>query len=327
MPSVIEFLQSQLLTEVPVPTKKFAGQTIIVTGSNTGLGLEAARHFVLLDAAKVILAVRSILKGKAALAHLEESTGAKGVVEVWELDLTSYASVQKFAKLAQNIGRLDVLVNNAGVMTYDFVLAEKDDSLITVNAVSPLLLSMLLLPKLRETSLKYAKETVITFVGSLGHARVEFIESKTENIFKDLAIEKTARMAERYNISKVIQLQLARELAENLTKSEKPGNILVSVVNPGLSDTEVARNLGWIQGKIVKVVLSLVGRAPEEASRTLVLAAEGGPETHGQYLDDGKMGRPSDFITSDEGIMVQKQLWKELLEKLDAIVSGIADSL
>ncbi|EQB48047.1 hypothetical protein CGLO_12743 [Colletotrichum gloeosporioides Cg-14] len=327
MPSVIEFLQSQLFTEIPVPTKKFTGQTIIVTGSNTGLGLEAARHFVLLDAAKVILAVRSISKGKGAATHLEESTGTKGVVEVWELDLTSYASVQNFAEQARSLERLDVLLNNAGVMTYDFVLAEKDDSLITVNAVSPLFLSILLLPKMRETSLKYDKETIVTFVGSLGHARVDFIESKSEHIFKALAVEKAARMTERYNISKVIQLQLARELADTLTKSEKLGSVIVSVVNPGLSDTEVTRNLGWLQGKVVKVVLSLVGRAPEEASRTLVLAAEGGPETHGQYLDDGKVGRPSEFITSGEGIKVQKQLWKELLEKLYAIAPGIAGSL
>ncbi|KAF4869100.1 Short chain dehydrogenase atnD [Colletotrichum siamense] len=327
MPSVIEFLQSQLFTEVPVPTKKFNGQTIIVTGSNTGLGLEAARHFILLEAAKVILAVRSIPKGKEALTRLEESTGTKGVVEVWELDLSSYVSVRNFAKHARSLERLDVLVNNAGIMTYDFVLAEKDDSLITVNAVSPLLLSILLLPKMRETSLRYDKETVITFVGSLGHARVDFIESKSEHIFKDLAVEKVARMTERYNISKVIQLQLARQLAENLTKSEKLGNIVVSVVNPGLSDTEVTRNLGWLQGIIVKVVLSLVGRAPEEASRTLVLAAEGGPETHGQYLDDGKVDRPSEFIMSGEGIKVQKQLWKEILEKLDAIAPGIVDSI
>ncbi|KAI8263553.1 Short chain dehydrogenase atnD [Colletotrichum sp. SAR 10_77] len=255
MPSVIEFLQSQLFTEVPVPTKDFTGQTIIVTGSNTGLGLEAARHFILLEAAKVILAVRSIPKGKEALTRLEESTGTKGVVEVWELDLSSYASVQNFAKHARSLERLDVLVNNAGIMTYDFILAEKDDSLITVNDVSPLLLSMLLLPKMRETSLKNDRETVINFVGSLGHARVDFIESKSQNIFKDLAVKRTARMTERYNISKVIQLQLARELAENLTKSEKP----------------------------------------------------------------------SEFITSDEGIKVQKQLWKELLEKLDAIAPGIVD--
>ncbi|KAF4909527.1 Short chain dehydrogenase atnD [Colletotrichum viniferum] len=295
MSSVIGFLQSQLFAEVPVPTKKFTGQTIIVTGSNTGLGLEAARHFVLLGAGKVILAVRSIPRGTAAAARLEEFTKTKGVVEVWELDLACYASIQSFSKKARSLERLDILVNNAGVMTYNFVLAEKDDSLITVNA--------------------------------LGRARVDFIESKSENIFRDLAVEKSARMTERYNISKVIQLQLARELAENLSKSERLGNIIVSVVNPGLSHTDVAQNLGWVQGKIVKGVLSLVGRAPEEAGRTLVLAAEGGPETHGQYLDDGKVGRPSKFITSGEGIKVQKQLWKELLGKLDAIAPGIVDSI
>ncbi|KAJ0346662.1 hypothetical protein COL26b_007923 [Colletotrichum chrysophilum] len=274
MPSVIEFLQSQLFTEVPVPTKKFNGQTIIVTGSNTGLGLQAARHFILLQAAKVILAVRSIPKGKEALTRLEESTETKGVVEVWELDLSSYASVQNFAEHARSLERLDVLVNNAGIMTYDFVLAEKDDSLITVNAVSPLLLSILLLPKMRETSLRYDKETVITFVGSLGHARVDFIESKSEHIFKDLAVEKVARMTERYNISKVIQLQLARELAENVTKSEKLGNIVVSMVNPGLSDTEVTRNLGWLQGKIVKVVLSLLLKADQKRMDSTLMTAK-----------------------------------------------------
>lgn len=141
--------------------------------------------------------MRSIPRGTAAAARLEEFTKTQGVVEVWELDLASYASIQSFSKKARSLERLDILVNNAGVMTYNFVLAEKDDSLITVNAVSPLLLSMLLLLKMRETSLKYAKETVITFVGSLGHARVDFIESKSENIFRDLAVEKAARMTER----------------------------------------------------------------------------------------------------------------------------------
>jgi retinol dehydrogenase-12 len=53
----VGILRSQF-AHLPYPTKKFTGQTIIVTSSNVGLGLEAARHFVRLDAAKVIIAVR-----------------------------------------------------------------------------------------------------------------------------------------------------------------------------------------------------------------------------------------------------------------------------
>ncbi|KAM0316480.1 hypothetical protein ACHAPQ_011302 [Fusarium lateritium] len=70
------------LEHIPVPTTSFKGQTIIVTGSNTGLGLEAANHFVRLDADVVILAVRSLKRGEAAKASIESSTGRKGVVQM-----------------------------------------------------------------------------------------------------------------------------------------------------------------------------------------------------------------------------------------------------
>src|SRR6185436_1594402 len=91
------FVASHLFWRPPVPTHKFTGQTIIVTGSNTGMGLEAARHFVHLDAAKVILGGRTLSKGEAAKTSIEQTTGKKGVVEVWELDMARYASVQAFA--------------------------------------------------------------------------------------------------------------------------------------------------------------------------------------------------------------------------------------
>jgi NAD(P)-dependent dehydrogenase (short-subunit alcohol dehydrogenase family) len=61
-------IRSQLQS-IPLPTTSFKGQTIIVTGSNTGLGLEAARHFVRLDAPRVIIAIRSIKKGEDAKAY------------------------------------------------------------------------------------------------------------------------------------------------------------------------------------------------------------------------------------------------------------------
>ncbi|OLN87192.1 Short-chain dehydrogenase TIC 32, chloroplastic 1 [Colletotrichum chlorophyti] len=183
MPSVVEFLCSQLYRKLPQPSEPFDGQTIIITGSNTGIGLEAARHFVRLNTAKVILAVRSLSKGEAAAASIEESTGRKDVVQVWELDLSSYGSVIRFVQRANGLERVDAAMCNAGVMTYDFMLAEKDDINITVNVVSTLLLGLLLIPKMRETSVSFARETVLTFTGSLGHAAAEFPERKSKRIF------------------------------------------------------------------------------------------------------------------------------------------------
>lgn len=108
----LAFLKSQF-AHIPEPEKSFAGQTIIVTGSNTGLGLEAARHFVRLNASKVILAVRTIKKGEDAKSSIEQTTGRTGVVEVWQLDMANYESVKQFAKRCEGLDRLDVVLENA----------------------------------------------------------------------------------------------------------------------------------------------------------------------------------------------------------------------
>jgi NAD(P)-dependent dehydrogenase (short-subunit alcohol dehydrogenase family) len=80
---MFDFLKSQLFFRLPYPTSNFGGQTVVVTGSNTGLGLEAARHIVRLGADKVILAVRNTSKGEAAAQDILASTKArKNVVEV-----------------------------------------------------------------------------------------------------------------------------------------------------------------------------------------------------------------------------------------------------
>lgn len=193
---VIGILRSQFV-HLPYPTDKFSGQTIIVTGSNVGLGLEAARHFVRLGAARVILAVRNISKGREAASLIEESTKRPDVVDVWPLDLTSYESVKAFARRVDGLDRLDVVVENAGIMTADFNLAENNESTITVNVISTFLLAILVLPKLRESSLKYHRAAVLTFTGSFVHFLTKFPERKSESIFQNLSDPKSARMKDR----------------------------------------------------------------------------------------------------------------------------------
>jgi len=67
------FFYSQLFRAPSYPTQTFVNQTVIVTGSNTGLGFEAARHFYRLSCAKLILAVRTISKGQSAKEDIVRS--------------------------------------------------------------------------------------------------------------------------------------------------------------------------------------------------------------------------------------------------------------
>ncbi|KAJ4149021.1 hypothetical protein NW754_000457 [Fusarium falciforme] len=191
-----QIMRSQFLS-LPYPTKTFTGQTIIVTGSNIGLGLEAARHLVRLDAARVILAVRTLSKGEAAAASIEQTTSRKGVVEVWELDLSRYDSVKRFARRVGTLDRLDVFLANAGIMNKSFIKLEDNESQITVNVISTLLLGIMVLPKLRESALKYGKPGVLTFTGSFVHYVTSFPEREAPNIFEELAEESKARIADR----------------------------------------------------------------------------------------------------------------------------------
>jgi len=112
---VLALLRSQLLVSLPVPTASFAGETIIVTGANTGLGREAAKHIVRLGASKVILAVRTVSKGEDARKYIEKETKKTGVMEVWQLNMSSTESIVAFSQRANSLERLDALIANAGI--------------------------------------------------------------------------------------------------------------------------------------------------------------------------------------------------------------------
>jgi retinol dehydrogenase 12 len=140
-----------------------------VTGANCGLGLEAARHFVRLNASKVILACRSVQKGELAKTDIESSTNRKGVVEVWQVDLASFASVREFCAQAWALERLDIVIENAGIATGKFEQFEGYESTITVNVISTFLMSLMFLPKLRESASKFNITPHLTIVSSDAH--------------------------------------------------------------------------------------------------------------------------------------------------------------
>jgi retinol dehydrogenase-12 len=187
-----QFLYSQFFVTPPYPTYDFTGQTVIVTGSNTGLGLEAARHFARLNCAKIILAVRTKSKGEKAKESILASTKrTSDCIEVWDLDLSSTASVKAFATRAQLLDRLDVLVENAGLLSPATCTLTAEGAEITVqtNVISTFLLALLLLPKLRETAAMLKTVPHLVIVTSEMHHAAVFKERYKEDIYAELSNE------------------------------------------------------------------------------------------------------------------------------------------
>jgi NAD(P)-dependent dehydrogenase (short-subunit alcohol dehydrogenase family) len=165
------------------------GRTYIVTGANTGLGFEAAKKLVQLQAGRVILAVRSIEKGQAAKSQIEAATGHKNIAQVWQIDLSSYDSVKAFAKKVKtDLERVDGLINNAGVANGSWSEHEGLEGTVTVNVVSNLLLTVLLMPCISKSKAAGAAPRIV-FVGSSGvflAPKPLLAEINQDDIFNDL---------------------------------------------------------------------------------------------------------------------------------------------
>lgn len=292
MSPILHILHSQLFVSLPYPNFDFSNQTCIVTGSNSGIGLEAAKHLVRLNAARVILAVRNVTRGEEAKEWIETETGRKDVVEVWHLDLSSYESVKQFAHHASNnLDRLDCLLENAGTGSFTYQTAEDNESTITINVVSTFLLAILMLPLLRKTAKIFNTQPRLSFVVSDVHAMANFPERNNPNIFASLNADRSsAALRRRYAVSKLLEVLLTRELASRVSQfcsdNGSQHDIIVNCVNPGFCKTNLGDKGPWI-GRILRSILAMfLARTAEEGSRTLVFAAAASTDTHGKYLSD-----------------------------------------
>ncbi|KAI9656246.1 MAG: hypothetical protein M1821_004909 [Bathelium mastoideum] len=320
----VDLFIRQWTTTIPHPTTDYTGKTIIVTGANVGLGLEAARHYVRLHAAKVILACRSLSKGEEAKRDIESTTNRTGVIDVWQLDLQSYASVREFAsRCTKELSRIDVLLESAGVATGNFQLVEGNESTLTTNVVSTYLLALLLLPKLKQSGQQYNIQPVVTIVTSDTHVQPVFPQRNAPRgeIFNALNAKESANMSERYPLSKLLEILIMREIT---AQHPQPYPVLLNLVNPGFCHSSLMREVHVI-GLVLKYVFG--ARTTEQGSRTYILATSAGPESHGKYMSDARIEDPSAFVRSDEGKETGRRLWEELSAKLEAIEPGVTRNL
>ncbi|KAJ4188345.1 hypothetical protein NW755_006503 [Fusarium falciforme] len=152
------------------------------------------------------------------------------------------AATPAFAATATaQLPRIDALIENAGIATAEWSLAEDNESMLTINVVSAFLLALLLLPMLKETAASYNTRPNLTLVTSDMHYTVDFKEKDApEGIFNSLNNEKKADMANRYQISKLLEVFLVREMAARRPADSYP--VTTNMTNPRFCDTALGGN-------------------------------------------------------------------------------------
>lgn len=283
-PNPLHFLREKW-NGVPPPTATFAGKTIIITGANSGLGLESAVISTNLNAVKVILAVRNTAKGNAAKRQIEDRTSRNGVAEVWELDMNSFASIESFAtRVEQELPRQDVAVINAGALPKDYALTgEGFETTLQINMIGTALLSLLLLPKLKASKTLEHDMRHLVVVTSESHRWVEekdILDATPYGGNLLLAVNAAPKGTEKFNWTlqasrtKLFEQYVANELANLMRNSSGEVESIVTSVCPGATKSDLMRDLvGFPFNIFLKISDFLFNKPTEEGARVYVAAS------------------------------------------------------
>jgi NAD(P)-dependent dehydrogenase (short-subunit alcohol dehydrogenase family) len=275
------------------PQVSFAGKTVLVTGSNTGLGFEAALKFAAHGAHRLILGVRTPAKGEEAKRKIAAATGCKAsLIEVRQVDMSSFASVRSFAQKldAALPAGLDVALLNAGIAPPKYtVLPSGWEAGLQVNTLSTALLAILLMPLLKR-SRKGTGTGHLTLTGSFAHIYAERADlptvdpAKGERLIERISAPESFHVEKSYNILKLLTMYIMHGLIEDYARNERGEvAVTVNVACPGYCTTDLGRDFPWYISLPTKLMQMYYGRTAEEGSRSLVSATLLGLRGHGVF--------------------------------------------
>ncbi|MHB8464100.1 MAG: SDR family oxidoreductase [Acidimicrobiales bacterium] len=274
-----------------------SGKTVVITGGNSGIGLETAVSLARAGATTFITA-RDADRGKAAVADIQERSGS-GDVDLVVFDLASLASTRKgAAEILERCSRIDVLINNAGV-----VLSHRQESedgfemTFAVNHLGPFLLTKELLERITASA-----PARIVNVSSTAHrgARggLDFDDLQSSNGYRGMQV---------YSASKLANILFTTELARRLEGT----GVTVNSLHPGTVATGYGRD-GDASGVLefgLKLIKPFILTAEKGARTSVYLASS--PEladVTGKYFVKSRAATPA-AAARDEA--AARRLWDE----------------
>ncbi|KAL4887248.1 hypothetical protein BJY04DRAFT_212292 [Aspergillus karnatakaensis] len=228
------------LTPAQVPVPNLSGKWIIITGSNNGIGLEAAKAFAKAGA-NLILGCREPpawethpTAAVAACQELARDAGHDSVIEWWEINMADLSSVEAFAARWNHTGRgLDILCNNAGMgppMSVQPTLTKDGFEILhQVNFTSHVLLTLRLLDSLAKSPSPriVCTTSCFHFLGKFDLAHFNF---------------EVGKIGSSYGNNKLYFQIWVAELHRRLVAKEKYRHITVNGINPGYVNTGIWTN-------------------------------------------------------------------------------------
>jgi len=270
------------------------GKTVLITGATSGIGREAARALARLGA-RVVIGARDAVRGRLVADEIGREGGE---AELLTIDLSSFSSTRDAAaRFAASHAKLDVLVNNAAIVTRRREVSPDGHEVIwQTNFLGAFLLTRLLLPALRA-----APSPRIVNVSSQAHfsGRLNW---------DDLELARGGHRGTRaYANSKLALVLFTRELAR------REPSIAVNAVHPGV----IATNIWRPAPAPVRLLLALVLTSAAKGARPVVRLAAS-PEVEGLtglYFDRMRQKAPAPAATNDSDAAM---LW-EIAEKATAL--------
>ncbi len=283
---------------------EMSGKTCLVTGATSGIGKETALRLAMLGAT-VIIAARDPARAAAASEEIRQRAPI-AQVEVMTADLSSLAQVRQLAaQVLARHDRLDVLVNNAGVIRMRRELTPDGlEATFATNHLGPFLLTSLL----RELLVRSAPARVVT-VSSAVHKQVKTIP------WDDLATGGQAGRGQAYPLSKLANVLFTAELARRLAGT----GVTANCAHPGFVRTALGRDVTGPLGALVRLALRFVP-GPATGARTSVYLARS-PEVaglSGGYFVKCKPAQPSALARDPQAAA---RLWT-LSEELAGLAPG-----
>ncbi|KAI1869352.1 uncharacterized protein JN550_005982 [Neoarthrinium moseri] len=338
---------------IPLPAPdSFSGQTAVVTGGTSGLGLAAAVHLVNLGASEVIISSRNPSRAHDALEAIERATGgkSKGKMRVLDLDMEKYASVVAFAEEVKAIkegkGGVDVLILNAGVAGVDHKLSDEGwEQNIQVNTLSTTLLALLLLPHLKAERPNRRTAAHLSIVGSMRFGDPDIKEWKSwqvgnkgegEGVLEHLSRrENFPGPSVMYASTKLLVMYAFTELVELAKGTDGRPQVILNTMCPGIVKTDLPRNYkgkGAVFVAGIGVFYALFGKSAADGARAYLAAVTTEESEHGKFIQFYKSEKQlqalsNRVLTSEDGKRMQSQIWREITGELGRKVPKVRDFL
>lgn len=298
-------------TAEDIPSQQ--GKTILITGANSGLGLEASR-VLSSKGAQVIMAVRNLKSGNEAIS-LIKNKNADAKLDLMQLDLSDFASIHQFSQeFHQRYSQLDVLINNAGVMfpAKRELTKQNFEVQFGTNHLGHFLLTGMLLDILKNTPNSRIA------IQSSGQHKAKM--GRPDIYFDDLNFNKGYNKYVAYTQSKLANLLFAYELDRQL----KAGHMDITVIaaHPGYTKTNLVRHSGFL---VQSVITNILAQSVEMGTLPILRAATDKSVIGGEYFGPTKMGEmrgyPELVRSSDKSHdrELAGKLWK-VSEKLTQII-------